>query len=459
MIRTFVLLCLVGFLQAESYEVQSVMVGEPVTLNSNTFEIQLKNEIEWRFNNSRIAKAMNGNPTYDKNERFKDRLKLERNGSLTITNTRTTDTGVYKFSTIINGKDSSKTFSVTVYAPVSSIPVITSVISQCSSSPENSSSPKCVLLCSVMNVSRVTLSWYKGNGSLSSINVSDLSISLSLPLEVEYQDKNTYSCVVSNPISYKTRHACITDLCRLCSEEVSCCESTEAVIRLAVTALVGLAAAAAFIVLVYDIRSRRVEQERHQTQSDGPDTLKQEKTIICRYISHCLNCKKLAVEFTDSVVIAVGCDRQRTSSQDSNMGHQRHSCTICVLGDRDAVKSVSVMEGESVTLDPELTDIQSDEEIEWRFGDIRIARVLKLHPQTPSVSLTVLISAAAAAGTLLILAAVGIFCICRKHRKTDQQVQTRDEEITYADPTFYKRYTQKAKEEDEVVYARVVTKR
>uniref|UniRef100_A0A673ISG3 Ig-like domain-containing protein n=1 Tax=Sinocyclocheilus rhinocerous TaxID=307959 RepID=A0A673ISG3_9TELE len=273
----------VCFLQAESYEVQSVMVGEPVTLNSNTFEIQLKNEIEWRFNNSRIAKAMNGNPTYDKNERFKDRLKLERNGSLTITNTRTTDTGVYKFSTIINGKDSSKTFSVTVYgrSPVSSIPVIT----------KNSSSPKCVLLCSVMNVSRVTLSWYKGNGSLSSINVSDLSISLSLPLEVEYQDKNTYSCVVSNPISYKTRHACITDLCRLCSgmlaviiylqnqsrsEEVSCCESTEAVIRLAVTALVGLAAAAAFIVLVYDIRSRRVEQERHQTQSDGPDTLKQE---------------------------------------------------------------------------------------------------------------------------------------------------------------------------------------
>ncbi len=91
------------------------MVGDPVTLNSNTFEIQLKNEIEWRFNKDRIAKAMNGNPTYDKNERFKDRLKLERNGSLTISNTRTTDTGVYKFNTIIDGKDSTKTFSVTVY--------------------------------------------------------------------------------------------------------------------------------------------------------------------------------------------------------------------------------------------------------------------------------------------------------------------------------------------------------
>uniref|UniRef100_A0A9J8AW17 Ig-like domain-containing protein n=2 Tax=Cyprinus carpio TaxID=7962 RepID=A0A9J8AW17_CYPCA len=275
MIRTFVLLCLVGFLPAESDEVQSVRVGDPVTLNSNTFEIQLKNEIEWRFGSIRIARAINGNAKYDKNEKFEDRLKLERNGSLTINDTRTTDTGVYKFSTIINGNLATKAFSVTVYDPVSSIPVITSVISQCSSSPESASSPKCVLLCSVMNVSRVTFSWYKGNSLLSSISVSELSISLSLPLEVEYQDNNTYSCVVSNPISLQTRHACITDLCRLCSEEVRYCESTEPVIRLVVTAVVGLAAAAAFIVLVYDIRSRRVEQERHHTQSDGSDTLKQ----------------------------------------------------------------------------------------------------------------------------------------------------------------------------------------
>ncbi|XP_052445054.1 natural killer cell receptor 2B4 isoform X2 [Carassius gibelio] len=267
MIRTFISLCLVGFLQAESGEVQSVRVGDPVTLNSNTFEIQLTNEIEWRFNNIRIARAINGYAKYDKNDGFEDRLKLERNGSLTINDTRTTDTGVYKFSTIINGKDSTKTFTVTVYDPVSSIPVITSVISQCSSSPESSSSPKCVLLCSVMNVSRVTLSWYEGNSLLSSISVSDLSISLSLPLELEYQDNNTYSCVVNNPISLQTRHACITDLCRLCSEEDRYCESTEPVIRLVVTAVVGLAAVAAFIVLVYDIRSRRDEQERHQTQS------------------------------------------------------------------------------------------------------------------------------------------------------------------------------------------------
>uniref|UniRef100_A0A8C2K5P5 Ig-like domain-containing protein n=1 Tax=Cyprinus carpio TaxID=7962 RepID=A0A8C2K5P5_CYPCA len=47
---------------------------------------------------------------------------------------------------------------------------------------------------------------------------------------------------------------------------------------------------------------------------------------------------------------------------------------------------------------------------------------LSSHPPD-SVSLIVLISAAAAAaaGFLLIAAAVGIFCICKKHRKTDQK--------------------------------------
>ncbi|XP_051551334.1 SLAM family member 5-like [Myxocyprinus asiaticus] len=197
----------------------SVMEGDSVTLHTYMTEISDDELILWTFatENTSLVEInilANSITVYDGvDERFRNRLKVNnQTADLTITNTTITHSGLYQLKTISN---SSKSFSLTVYARLP-IPVITSNSSQCSSSSENSSN--CVLVCSVVNVTQVTLSWYKGNSLFSSISVSDLNSSLSLPLEVEYQENNTYSCVINNPIRNQTKHLSITEVCQTCSE-------------------------------------------------------------------------------------------------------------------------------------------------------------------------------------------------------------------------------------------------
>uniref|UniRef100_A0A673LWV2 Uncharacterized protein n=1 Tax=Sinocyclocheilus rhinocerous TaxID=307959 RepID=A0A673LWV2_9TELE len=141
-----------------------VMEGDSVSLESGLTEIQTRDLITWTFGLSetliaQIYKEAGRFSTIDgTDERFRDRVKLDhQTGSLTITNTRTTDSGLYRII-FIRSRKTTYTFNVTV------------------------------------------------------------------------------------------------------SDSVCSCGSTEAVIRLVVTALVGVAAAAAVVVLVYDIRSRRAEQ-------------------------------------------------------------------------------------------------------------------------------------------------------------------------------------------------------
>ncbi|XP_067237009.1 SLAM family member 5-like [Chanodichthys erythropterus] len=242
---------LTGVFVADAVKSESVTEGESVSLNSSFTQIHRDEEIEWKFGDILIASVKNNKSKFyveSAEGRFRDRLKLDhQTGSLTIINSRTTDSGLYTVSS--NKRNAFNKFKLTVYARLP-VPVI---------SRDCSSSSSCSLVCSAVNVSHVTLSWFKGNSSFSSISASDLSISLYLPLDVEYQDKNTYSCVINNPIRNQTRHLNITQLCHTCADRIHCCGFTEAVIRLALSALVGVATVA---VLVYDIRSRSLQQKK-----------------------------------------------------------------------------------------------------------------------------------------------------------------------------------------------------
>ncbi|XP_050958441.1 CD48 antigen [Labeo rohita] len=220
-VETFIFICLCSWSLAGVFgdEVKSVSVmeGDSVTLNTGDTDKQKDYQILWKFghNSTLIAKInrKNNETTFYNNNadgRFRDRLELDQTGSLTITNTRTTDSGLYQV-TSIRAQTPLNRFSLTVYAHLP-VPIISR---DCASS---SSQQNCLLLCSVVNVSDVSLSWYKGNSLLSSISVSDLNISLSLPLEVGCQDKNTYSCVINNPISNQTTHLNISEFCQTCAE-------------------------------------------------------------------------------------------------------------------------------------------------------------------------------------------------------------------------------------------------
>ncbi len=101
--------------------VKSVTVteGESVTLE---IDVNTDNEIQLIFGHSKILIALLNRESgkiqvFDNalGGRFRGRLQADQTGSLTITDTRTTDSGLYKLQIISSTQTHLNTFNLTVY--------------------------------------------------------------------------------------------------------------------------------------------------------------------------------------------------------------------------------------------------------------------------------------------------------------------------------------------------------
>ncbi|XP_029605931.1 hepatocyte cell adhesion molecule isoform X4 [Salmo trutta] len=135
-------------------------------------------------------------------KRFKYRLHWNNvTGFFTLLDLQIDDSGVYTVeNTDEDEEKTTQTFQLTVYYVLSKPQVTVH---------DNIS---CSVVCSVENGREVTLSWYKGGEILNQTSSPDLNITLSLPLKVDEQNRDSYRCEAANPVSKETAvvpHSCI----------------------------------------------------------------------------------------------------------------------------------------------------------------------------------------------------------------------------------------------------------
>ncbi|XP_062284086.1 SLAM family member 9-like [Scomber scombrus] len=189
----------------------------------------------------RIASVKSGTVRTDYDERFRGRLQVDsRTGALNIKKLRVSDSGVYMWQSI-SSNVLSQSFHLTVYSSVST-PAI-----KVNSCFVNTNCSSLTVECSVENSRELILSWFRGRERLKNTSSPHLSTRIALPLEIQYCDGDSYSCLAENPVEEKATKLDTEDTCLQNGESSSWCQ-TEGTVRLVISAVVGMA----LVVLIVD---------------------------------------------------------------------------------------------------------------------------------------------------------------------------------------------------------------
>ncbi|XP_016408749.1 uncharacterized protein LOC107740751 [Sinocyclocheilus rhinocerous] len=321
---------------------KSVIEGEPVTLNTDRTELQRDDVIEWKFGGSVIAKISRAankicQKTYDgADERFRNRLELDcKTGSLTITNTRTTDSGDYQLQIATNGKvELYRKFNVSVLDSSQNIPKESVESPLMSEERCSSSNMELELVCLESLISTVNhcrrLVWMRSEEALKCGTI------LSFCGFLLFVDGVFGAAEVSVSVSVMkgdsvTLHTTVSELQ---SDDIIEWMREDNVI-------------------IAEVKNNKYEIKNNNPTNDVPDR-SFEGRLELDHKTGSLTIKNITSQHEGIYILDIG---------GRHLISKNFSVTV-----HDDVESLSVMEGDSVTLHTGVTKIQRDDVIRW-FGD------------------------------------------------------------------------------------------
>uniref|UniRef100_A0A3Q3EZR3 Contactin-4-like n=1 Tax=Labrus bergylta TaxID=56723 RepID=A0A3Q3EZR3_9LABR len=203
--------------------------GQRVTLNTREDGCDSKVEVVWIFGPekpvSRVARMRNRVLTTNYTKSFGNRLKLDpQSGSLSITELRSSDSGVYMCQSI-GVNILSQQFNLIVYAGISQLHLLKSAFSCClpasvctpsirtNMTAMNSHCSWLTVECSVKSSRELRLSMFRGRDKLKETSRPDPSSTLHLSLLISKGDEGEYSCVAENPVDQKSSRLHTADTC------------------------------------------------------------------------------------------------------------------------------------------------------------------------------------------------------------------------------------------------------